>query len=142
MRNFKNTFIILLLISLFSCHTQGISEDETPAINTPASSIFEEVKPPSKKSLTINITVQYPDNWDKAAVRVQIGPALDLQSWAICSARGDVETWTITPISEAEFLSILAPFNVEAKSLGSAGASDPYAKDPTEPIFFYEDICQ
>ncbi len=143
MRNFKNTFITLLLISLFSCNTQSITEDESPDLAAPASSKFQEVTPPDSRTLTINITVRYPENWDKAITRAEVGALLGLQSWSSCSARGDAEIWTIVAISEARFNELLLSFNVHPTSIGSLGSTDPYAeRDSTMPVFIYGNLCQ
>lgn len=145
MRNFKNTFVILLLLSLFSCGTQSISEDEAPRLDS-RSSLKEEPKDPKddkeKSVFTMKITVQYPQTWDRAATRAQIGPALGMTTWTNCSFRGDVETWTITLMTEAQFFAALSGFNVTTRSAQSSGTSDPYAKDPTEPVFYYAHLCQ
>lgn len=151
MRNFKNTFVILLVLSLFSCSTQSVMEDEAPMLSSPASSLFEEVivTPPNKKDLTMNISVIYPEGWDKAAMRAQIGPLLGLQSWTTCLVRGeDVEIWTISGfITEAQFITILGGFQVTVKSVGSLGTvepydTEPYSQDSEVPVFVYYDLCQ
>lgn len=141
MRNFKNTFVILLLLSLFSCNTQSISEDEIPSLES--RSTFGEVKDPNdKSSLTMTISVVYPDNQDRTAVRAQFGPVLGLTQYTNCSSRQYVENWEVDLMTEYTFFKTLEEFNIITKSVSSAGASDPYDKHETTVVFVYGGNCQ
>ncbi|GAB5526934.1 MAG: hypothetical protein Roseis2KO_48060 [Roseivirga sp.] len=141
MRNFKNTFVILLILSLFSCGTQSISEDEIP--NLDGRSTFGEVKDINdKSSLTMTISVVYPDNQDRTTVRAQFGPVLGLTQYTNCSSRAYMETWEVNLMTEYTFFKILENFNVVTRSVSSAGASDPYDKHDTKVVFVYGGTCQ
>lgn len=86
MNNFRISVLVLLLLSVFACSTQQISEDEAPLdIRSSLSNVKEQpVNSTQKSSLTMIITVQYPENTDRDTFRAQVGPLLGLDSWSSC----------------------------------------------------------
>ncbi|MCE7996115.1 MAG: hypothetical protein HEP71_29315 [Roseivirga sp.] len=105
MRNFKNTFVILLLLSLFSCNTQSISEDEIPEI---ASKAGGSTGINGNFNIAIlEITVQYHPTHNRNQIRSIYGASLGLINYVPCVNEPSKEVWRIPYITQTELTSII-----------------------------------
>lgn len=154
MRNLKINVLLILLLSVFACDTQQVSEDEIPEIINIRSRPGLDPGPSAPiKRPSLTIAVQYPDHYDKVQFRANNGAAFGLIVVQECISDPNRELWIVNDMTPIELLALVEsifPY-VDPPSSNSNGdggvegyATEPYSGQTAIEIpvtFYYNGVC-